>query len=136
MSEPDRSDTLDGRYAKTILAAAERDLLTVQSMSDSAPVESVGFHLQQAAEKALKAWLAAIGETYPLTHNLDTLLGLLSDNGVETGAFEDLSDLTPYAVEFRYDEAGDAALDMTAMRTTVQTLLADVRRMLDAAGPS
>ena len=50
----------------------------------------------------MKAWLAALGETYPLTHNLGTLLGLLSDRGVAVELFEGLADLTPYAVEFRW----------------------------------
>ena len=44
--------------------------------SDDISDEVLGFHVQQAAEKSLKAWLALLGETYPLTHNLDTLLDL------------------------------------------------------------
>lgn len=127
----------DPKYAETLWSAAERDLLTVLALTDQAPVESVGFHLQQASEKALKAWLASLGEMYPLTHNLATLLDLLSDHDVDTGTFEGLTDLTPYAVEFRYEEAGDDAslLDMTALRATVQSLVEEVRRMLDENPP-
>jgi len=125
----------DLECAAALLAAAERDRLTVQSMSDAAPVESVGFHLQQGAEKALKAWLAALGETYPLTRNLATLLNMLADRGMATAAFEGLTDLTPYAVEFRYEGAGDDAssLDMDALRASVDALVAAVRRTIDAA---
>ena len=47
----------DLKSAAVLCAAAERDLLTVRSMSAAAPVESVGFRLQQAVEKTLKAWL-------------------------------------------------------------------------------
>ena len=124
----------DLECAAALLAAAERDLLTVQSMSDAAPVESVGFHLQQAAEKALKAWLAALGETYPLTHNLAALLNLLADRGIVATAYEGLTDLTPYAVEFRYEGAGDDAgsLDMDALRASVDALAAEVQRIVDA----
>ena len=54
----------DLKCAEAMLAAAERDFLTLRSMSDEAPEESFGFHLQQATEKALKAWIAARGEQY------------------------------------------------------------------------
>lgn len=122
----------DLKCAEVLCAAAERDLLTVLSMTDAAPVESVGFHLQQAAEKALKAWLAMLGETFPLTHNLATLLGLLSDCGVEPKAFEPVTDLTRYAVEFRYEAASDADREQVAVtRATVSGLVAEVRRLLD-----
>ena len=41
--------------------------------------EIVGFHVQQAAEKFLKAWLVLWSEPYPLTHNLARLLTLLQE---------------------------------------------------------
>ena len=86
--------------------AAERDVLTLRSMTAGAPVESFGFHVQQAAEKALKAWFALLGETYPLTHSIETLLDLLGDRGAAMEPFRSLIDYTPYAVEFRYVGAG------------------------------
>ena len=51
----------DPRCADAMLRAAERDLLTLWSMNREAPEESFGFHLQQAVEKALKAWIASTG---------------------------------------------------------------------------
>jgi len=45
----------DPKCARALLEAAERDILTLISMSDAAPEESYGFHVQQAAEKAFKA---------------------------------------------------------------------------------
>ncbi|NEQ31824.1 MAG: HEPN domain-containing protein [Leptolyngbya sp. SIO4C5] len=36
--------------------------------------EIFGFHVQQAIEKCLKAWIAALGEVYPYTHDLGVLL--------------------------------------------------------------
>ena len=83
--------------------AAERDLLTLQGMTASVPEEAFGFHVQQAAEKSFKAWLALRGETYPLTHNLELLLDRLADQGVATKPFQQLIGYTPYAVEFRYE---------------------------------
>ena len=125
----------DLKSAAVLCAAAKRDLLTVRSMSATAPVESVGFHLQQAVEKALKAWLALLGETYPLTHNLGTLLSLLSDLGATAEPFDELTDLTPYAVEFRYSDAGVDAdrVDMDPLLALAQTLLTEVQRLLEVA---
>ena len=126
----------DLKCAEVLCAAAERDLLTVESMTSMAPIESVGFHLQQAAEKALKARLATLGETYPLTHNLATLMGLLSDRGVGTDAFESVAELTRYAVEFRYEAVADGGRqELTRAGAIVKALVADVRRLLDAPGP-
>ena len=122
-------------FAPRLSGWALRDLLTVESMTDSAPVESVGFHLQQASEKALKAWLALLGETYPLTHNLATLLGMLSDCQMDIGAYERVTDLTRFAVEFRYEAASDAEVEQLAsIRATVLALVGEVRQLLDSHG--
>ena len=92
----------DVKCARVMYRAAERDVLTLRSMTADAPVESFGFHVQQAAEKALKAWLALLGEKYPLTHSIETLLDLLTGRGADVEPFRDLVEYTPYAVEFRY----------------------------------
>ncbi len=64
----------------------------------------LGFHAQQAAEKMLKAALAASGVEFPFTHRLADLLDLLSDGGVSLpDRFDEVRFLTPYAVDFRYD---------------------------------
>ena len=55
--------------------------------SDQISDEVFGFHIQQAAEKSLKAWLALLGEVYPLTHNLELFLDRLDDRGVCCDAF-------------------------------------------------
>ena len=112
--------------------AAERDVLTLRSMTARAPDESFGFHVQQAAEKSLKAWLALLGETYPLTHNLETLLDLLTDRDVATPPFRVLIDYTPYAVEFRYDgiDADTESIDRQRALALVEALLDQVRREL------
>ena len=123
----------DPKCAGMLLRAAERDVLTLRSMTAGAPDESFGFHVQQAAEKAFKAWLAALGETYPLTHSLHTLLRLLEAKGAPTAPFKDLADFTPYAVEFRYEGVGaDAApIDRKAALARLVILLDAVRRQVD-----
>jgi len=59
--------------------------------------------LQQAVEKALKAWLVHLGEIPPLTHDLNRLLRFLERHQVDSKALQPLGQLTLYAVQFRYD---------------------------------
>ena len=119
----------DVKCARVMYRAAERDVLTLRSMTADAPVESFGFHVQQAAEKALKAWLALLGETYPLTHSIETLLDLLDDRGAATEPFRSLIDYTPYAVEFRYVGVDPDAepIDREGAILLVEALLEQVR---------
>ena len=56
--------------------------------------EIFGFHVQQAAKKLFKAWLALQGETYPLSHDLATLLDILSAGGADVTRFDGLVDYT------------------------------------------
>ena len=95
----------DPKCARMMLDAAERDLRSMRLLEDEGPEESFGFHLQQAAEKALKAWIAVLGGLYELTHSLETLLEQLDECGadeVDVERFRALAGYTPYAVEFRY----------------------------------
>ena len=119
----------DPRCADAMLRAAERDLLTLRSMNREAPEESFGFHLQQAVEKALKAWIAALGDQYPLTHSIETLARRLEALSVVTEPFAPLAEFTPYAVTFRYEGVGPEAepIDREAMIALVDTLLERVR---------
>ena len=119
----------DPRCADAMLRAAERDLLTLRSMNREAPEESFGFHLQQAVEKATKAWIAGLGEQFPLTLSIETLLRRLEALCVDTAPFEGLAEFTPYAVTFRYEGVGPEAepIDREAMIALVETLLERVR---------
>ena len=126
----------DPKCARVMLEAAERDLLTLRHMTSGVPDESFGFHIQQAAEKALKALLALRGRRYPLTHNLHDLFALLDEEGVATGFYRPLSSFTPYAVEFRYEGVGPGhePIDRATALTLVEALARDVRDRLGTAG--
>ena len=119
----------DVKCARVMYRAAERDVLTLRNMTADAPVESFGFHVQQAAEKALKAWLALLGETYPLTHSIEALLDFLADRGTAVESFRDLIDYTPYAVEFRYAGVDPEAepIDRGGAIALVEALLEQVQ---------
>ena len=69
----------DLEQARALIEAAERDLSALRGMGDVGVFadEIFGFHVQQAVEKSFKAWLALLGEVYPLTHDLGDLLTLL-----------------------------------------------------------
>ena len=122
----------DLECARMMIRAAERDLLTLRSMTAGAPEEATGFHVQQAAEKAFKAWLALLGETYPLTHSIEMLLDLLAARDASVEPFRGLADYTPYAVEFRYTGVapGAESIDREGALALVEALLDRVRREL------
>ena len=120
----------DAKCAGMLVAAARRDIeaLRVMRQSGGLPDEIYGFHVQQAAEKLLKAWIAFLGDSYPLTHSIEALLGLLAERSVDTAPFLDLGAYTPYAVEFRYVGVGPDAkpIDRTDALETVEDLLEQV----------
>lgn len=79
--------------------AALRALLNVQSVTDAI----VGFHAQQAVEKALKSVLASRGVDFPFIHDLAALMELCDSAGVPVGqAIFEARRLTPYAARLRY----------------------------------
>jgi HEPN domain-containing protein len=63
----------------------------------------VGFHAQQAVEKALKAALASRDQDFPANHDLGLLMQLCQDAGLELPVdFDEADRLTPYAAPIRY----------------------------------
>ncbi len=126
----------DLEKARTLIRAAERDISALRGMDDADVFadEIFGFHVQQAAEKLLKAWLDLLGEVYPLTHDLDLLLDLLQKRASDTARFRNLVEFVPYAVQFRYDIDPDPeALDRVAALQQVEDLLKHVRQRLAEA---
>ena len=124
----------DPKQARVLLEAAERDVSALRGMGDVAVFadEIFGFHAQQAAERLYKAWLALLGETYPLTHDLTELLELLETRESDAARFDGLIDYTPYAVQFRYgaDDAEAGSLDRDEVLGHAEALLEEVRRRL------
>jgi HEPN domain-containing protein len=87
---------------------AARSLLPVAGVADSI----LGFHCQQAIEKALKAALASRAVEYPYTHDLDGLLELCESNGLEVpSGLEGVERLAPYGVHMRYGTSRSGRLD-------------------------
>lgn len=127
LRERARSYMAEVSAAKLLLDAAKRDqqafrtLAAVAEMNDAA----IGFHAQQAVEKALKAALAHAGVAFQRTHNLGALLDLLRAAGRPLPPFsEGLVVLSPYAVGIRYDGSEPAALDRATASEIVEAVLA------------
>lgn len=108
-----------------VKAAQDEYVLDKLVADQSAPQVIFGFHAQQAVEKLLKAVLSQHGIEYQRTHRLAELVDLARDHEVHIPpVVEELIDLTPYAVEFRYDAApdeGDDFLDRADIRRKIQT---------------
>ena len=121
----------DSKCARMLLDAATRHVNALRAMrrSDEIPDEAFGFHAQQAAEKALKAWIALLGEVYPPIHDIEGLLDFLAARGAAVESFGDLVDFTPYAVEFRY-----TGVDPDAEPVNREGALALVQALLDQVG--
>jgi len=118
-----RHDRLD--LARVLLARAVDDETLVRKVRSDTDIADaiVGFHAQQAAEKLIKAVLAARGAVYTKSHALSYLIGLVEEHGIE--APEELSEadvLSPWAVEFRYEGDEPPALDRSAALAVVEKL--------------
>lgn len=87
---------------------AARSLLPVEGVADAI----LGFHAQQAVEKSLKAVLAFADVQFPYTHDLDGLIELCRQHGIEVpDALEDADQLSPYGVRMRYGTSHRTRLD-------------------------
>jgi hypothetical protein len=127
-------DRLD--LARVLLARAVDDETLVQKVRSDVDVADaiVGFHAQQAAEKLIKAVLAARGVTFVKSHALSYLIGLVEENHIE--APDELSEadvLSPWAVEFRYEGEEPPALDRSAALVLVGQLRAWTENEIEAA---
>jgi HEPN domain-containing protein len=88
-----------------LLSLAREDLASAEALDRAERVSDapVGFHAQQAVEKALKAAIAGRDQDFPFTHDIGLLMQLCQDAGLELPA--DLAEadrLTPYAAAIRY----------------------------------
>ena len=130
----------DPERARALLEMAAKDGRALSGMTDAEifSTEVFGFHVQQAVEKALKAWLCCLGTAYPRTHDLDELGALLEDAGQHIPPrFAPLLDYTDFAVAFRYDAFPDldADLDRQACANNVSALLEHVGGILTREEP-
>ena len=93
-------------YAQLLLTHAASDLgacrvlMAEEDMRD----DVVGFHAQQAVEKALKVALVMADIDFPRTHDLRELVDIAVDNSVAVPeSIHEARWLTPWAAQLRYE---------------------------------
>lgn len=120
MSPPELEEAL------LLLRKAREDADAVEKLaSDHGIADSVvGFHAQQAAEKAMKAVLASCGDEFPWTHDLRHLMDRLDGLAMPLpDALAEVRMLAPWAVEFRYGETIDDQLDREQARRLAHDII-------------
>jgi HEPN domain-containing protein len=95
------------------LRKADSDVQNAEMcLEKEAALDTACFHAQQAAEKFLKAYLTANQVEFPFIHNLEKLVELCAQRDAAFLSIKLLSqELTPYAVELRYDDEFWPALE-------------------------
>jgi HEPN domain-containing protein len=100
--------------AGSLAQLAGIDLATAEKLAPDPEMDDrpVGFHAQQAVEKSMKVALMLEGIDFPKTHDLEYLIVLVGKHSIAMGSeLESASWLTPWASEFRYDDAPIETLD-------------------------
>ncbi len=132
---PPEESTYPGHW----LTIAEKDLVRVNFLLDAADPEGSGFHLQQAVEKFLKAYLLFKGWQLRRVHNLDTLLddALTFDTSLEEYRAV-CQKITGYYFLERYPVAMDVSLsesEVSSSRDAVLPLIEQLRSILGFPKP-
>lgn len=95
------------------IANSELHLVEKNLFDHEIRTEILLFHLQQSTEKFLKSLLSYKGIEYPKVHDIAKIIELCQNNSIELPDFiEELIDLNPFAVEFRYTIIIEEQLDL------------------------
>jgi HEPN domain-containing protein len=122
--------------AELLVRHAKSDLMVARKIAPDPEIEDgpVGFHSQQAVEKSLKVALTLQGIDFPKTHDLDYLTALADEDVV--GGISELPAvgwLTPWAAEFRYDDAPLEALDRNLAIAVAETAVSWAEDLIASA---
>lgn len=91
---------------------------------------AVGFHAQQAVEKALKTAIVLTEAELPRTHDLERLSEQATARAPLPGELAGVDWLTPWAVALRYDEP-TTALDRVAAVAAAESACRWAKKLLD-----
>ncbi|MDE0103643.1 MAG: HEPN domain-containing protein [Bryobacterales bacterium] len=123
----------DRKCARALIEAARRDIEVLHLMleHEGGSDEVFGVHVQQAAEKLLKARLAIEGVRFSVTHDLESLAESFDPSGVD---IRRLLEFTPFAVVHGYEALAGRSLPLERDRATavLEDLSTLVSRMLAA----
>jgi HEPN domain-containing protein len=109
------------------LRKADSDLTNAGLCIEREPaLDTACFHAQQAAEKCLKAYLTAYAVDFPFVHHLEKLIELCAQRDTSFYRIKTLSqELTPYAVELRYDAEFWPALETASQALSAAITIRD-----------
>ena len=97
------------------------------------PRWGLGFHAQQASEKAIKAVLTSRGIKYPFTHDLQTILNLLGENGLPPPPrAAELPLLSPFGALYRYDAIVEILPEELPAPAWLETCVSDLLAWAEA----
>ncbi|MCB1144995.1 MAG: HEPN domain-containing protein [Leptospiraceae bacterium] len=104
---------MGNRISKILFQKAEDDLgIAKLAITNQSYLEMANFHLQQAAEKLLKSYLASKEIEFPRTHDLDAIYNLCLPTNIEFKKFENLGELfNEFAVLVRYEDGIEIDLE-------------------------
>lgn len=106
------------------LARRDRETFDLLLPLPKASLAALGFHAQQAAEKALKAVVVSLGLEVPRTHDLAALGHVILDSGTTLPLTVDqLRSLNPFAVEYRYDDELIPAISREALADALAVMM-------------
>ena len=128
MSDGPLSDSPAARWYRL----AEEDLAAAHALlhADDIVPRIACFLSQQAAEKALKAGLIAIGRQFPKSHGLTRLLGTFPEERRPTIDEDDLDALDPWVIDGRY------AADLPPVSSAEAVVIAGIaERVVEAVRP-
>lgn len=92
----------------------------------------MGFHAQQAVEKALKAALAFNGVDFPFSHDLRLLIGLCEASDISLPVeLADVDRLSPYAARLRYGDERPGSVDRSTGMRWAATAVAWARHWVE-----
>lgn len=115
------------------LDKAELDVAASRRLLQAPPMVAVAaYHLQQAAEKAIKAGLAKHGQQILWVHNLAQLANTYPQTAPEWPLVQKLVPLTPWATVFRYPADDPATAAPLPAEADLMLALADVQALLSA----
>jgi HEPN domain-containing protein len=111
---------------------AARSLLPVEGITDAI----LGFHAQQAVEKATKAVLEHGGVEYPYSHDLDGLFELCQESNIKVpDALSGAGRLSVFGVRLRYGTSPETHLDRDQALKWAAEAVVWARAQLESAQP-
>lgn len=105
------------------LAYANKDLRAAITLKNDDNIGCALYHIEQAVEKALKAYLINSGTSFALTHDLVPLLNSCCNNDACFQDFcADIKEINPYSTKSRYPN-----------KSYVEPSIEEVDRLIDKA---